>query len=101
MPKDYEAICSDHFQESDFEVKASGRRYVRKDAVPSKQGYPGGLKSLHDHNYAETIETEEIQYPPEIMMLLIFALLLFFAFLLTVPRPPPIPNEEKHDTGKI
>ena len=74
---------------------------MRKDAVPSKQGYPGGLKSLHDHNYAERIETEEIQYPPEIIMLLVFSLLLFFDFLLTVPRPSPIPNEEKHDTGKI
>ena len=39
VPKDYERICSDHFQESDFEIKASGRRYLRQDAVPSKQGY--------------------------------------------------------------
>ena len=101
VPKDYERICCEHFQDSDFEVKASGRKFPKQGAIPSRHGYPGGSKSLYDHNYAETMGTEEIQYPPEIMMLLAFSLLLFFDFCLNVPQPTQIQSDCPKETGKI
>ena len=93
VPKDHERICDNHFLETDFEVKDSGRRFVKPYALPSKHGYRAAYKSYSgDHNYAENMNKEDVQYPPEIMMLLAFSLLLFLDFCLTVPRSFSITN---------
>ena len=96
-PSEHVRICSGHFQSCEFTVK-NGRKFLDVHAVPSKHVYPGtSVISKTDHNYAKGMGTDETVFPPEILILLLFSLLLLFDYFLTVSEAPKLPT----NTSKV
>ena len=99
IPAEHHRVCSGHFQSCDFTVK-QGRKFLDVHAVPSKHVYPEtSVISLSDHNYAQGMTYGDVIFPPEILILLLFSLLLLFEYFLTKSEPNSLPTKTVKSQG--
>ena len=88
-------ICPGHFHPSEILVTKCGKRFIKEGSIPSK--HIRRETPSTDHNYASTLrDEEEILFPWQLFLLVVFRLYLLLHYFLMLPMKPLPLLQGKH-----
>ena len=92
-------ICPGHFHPSEILVTKGGKRFIKEGSIPAKH-IRREIPSL-EHNYASNSRNEEeILFPWQLFLLVVFRLCLLLDYFLNAPYETSSSSPRKH-TSKV